>query len=511
MRETIHPVILSGGSGTRLWPLSRRSYPKHLLPLVSTRSLLQDTLLRVADGTRFAPPLLVCNEDYRFVIGEQAREVGIALQGILLEPMGRNTAPAVTVAALMVAAENPEALMLVLPSDHVIENEPAFLAAIDRAARAAAKGAIVAFGIAPDAPETGYGYIRMGDALEGTRGAFAVRRFVEKPARATAERFLAEGGHVWNSGMFLFRVDGFLAEVERLAPEVLAACRDALAGAVRDLHFLRLDREAFARSPSISIDYAVMERTARAAVVPADMGWSDVGSWAALWAQGGKDESGNVLKGDVVTRGVRNSYIRADGKLVAAVGVEDIVLVATGDAILLCRKDRVEEVKQIVEGLERKGRSEAVLHPRVHRPWGSYEGIDAGERFQVKRITVKPGAKLSLQKHAKRAEHWVVVRGSARVTIDEREFTLEANQSTYIPLGSVHRLANAGPGPLDLIEVQTGSYLGEDDIVRLQDDYGRSAAARRGRKPAAAKKPKPAATKKRKPATTKKRRRQGKA
>jgi mannose-1-phosphate guanylyltransferase / mannose-6-phosphate isomerase len=474
MREAIHPVILSGGSGTRLWPLSRRSYPKHLLPLVSEQSLLQDTLLRVAGSAGFAPPLLVCNEDYRFVIGEQARDAAVVPRAILLEPVGRNTAPAVTVAALLLAAEESRALMLVLPSDHAIKDQAAFLKAVDRAATAAAGGAIVTFGITPRAPETGYGYIQIGEPLAGAPGAFRVARFVEKPDRASAERFIAEGGYAWNSGMFIFRAESLLEEMARFAPEVLAACREAVAAAALDLDFLRLGREAFARSPPISIDYAVLERTSRAAVVPADIGWSDVGSWTALWAQGSKDAGGNVLVGDVLTRDVRDSYIRTDGRLVTAVGVEGVVLVATRDALLLCRMDRVDEVKQIVEGLERDRRSEAVLHPRVHRPWGSYEGIDTGERFQVKRITVKPGAKLSLQKHAKRAEHWVVVRGSARVTIDARQFILEANQSTYIPVGSAHRLENPGPGPLDLIEVQTGAYLGEDDIVRLEDDYGRS-------------------------------------
>jgi mannose-1-phosphate guanylyltransferase/mannose-6-phosphate isomerase len=474
MGERIHPVILSGGSGTRLWPMSRRSHPKHLLSLISSNSLLQDTLTRVAEPARFAPPVLVCNEDYRFVIAEQALEAGATPQAILLEPAGRNTAPAATVAALLLAAETPRALMLLLPSDHAIADVAAFRDAVGRAEAAAERGALVTFGIAPRGPETGYGYIRTGSAFEGAAGSFRVERFVEKPDLAAARRFLADGGYVWNSGMFLFRVDSFLREVGQLMPELVEGCREALQGATRDLDFLRLAREPFARLPAISIDHAVMERTARAAVVPADMGWSDVGSWAALWANDGKDADGNVLKGDVIARAVRNSYIRADGKLVAAIGVEDVVLVTTGDAVLLCHKDRVEEVKQIVEELEREGRSEAVLHPRVHRPWGSYEGLDKGARFQVKRITVKPGAKLSLQKHGKRAEHWIVVRGRARVTIGERVFILEENQSTYVPLGSVHRLENPGPDALDLIEVQTGAYLGEDDIVRLNDDYGRS-------------------------------------
>jgi mannose-1-phosphate guanylyltransferase / mannose-6-phosphate isomerase len=474
MGEKIHPVILSGGSGTRLWPLSRKAYPKHLLPLVGERSLLQDTVMRVADISRFEAPILVSGEEYRFVTGEQLREIGIVPREILLEPIGRNTAPAVTVAALLLHDTAPEALMLVLPSDHAIADLAAFHAAVDRAVPAARAGSIVTFGIAPKSPETGYGYIRAAAPIDGIPGAFKVGRFVEKPDRASAERFLAEGGYSWNSGMFLFRADAFLAELERLAPEILLRCREALKSGVRDLDFLRLGRAAFSEVPATSVDFAVMEHTDRAAVVLADIGWSDVGSWSALWETGRKDGSGNVLTGDVIARDVRRSYIRSDGHLVTAIGVADMVVIVTKDAVLLVPRARVQEVKQIVESLERDGRPEAVLHATVHRPWGGYQRIDAGQRFQVKRITVKPGAKLSLQKHMKRAEHWVVVRGAARVTVGERTFTLAENESTYVPVGVKHRLENCGADPLDLIEVQTGGYLGEDDIVRFEDIYGRS-------------------------------------
>lgn len=473
MGEKIHPVILSGGSGTRLWPLSRKAYPKHLLPLAGERSLMQETVLRVADGQRFAAPVLVSNEENRFLIGEQLQEIGVAPLAILLEPVGRNTAPAVTVAALVLAQDAKDGLMLVLPSDHVIADRAGFLAAVERASVAARAGSIVTFGITPHTPETGYGYIRAGDAIPAAPGCFKVARFVEKPDRAAAASLLKEGGYSWNSGMFLFRVSTYLAEVERLAPEILAGCRKALAASARDLDFVRLGRDAFGATPAISIDYAIMERTQAAAVVPTDIGWNDIGSWSALWDIGRKDTHGNVLTGDVMTRDVHNSYIRSDGQLVAAVGISDFVVVVTRDAVLLAPKGRSQEVKQIVEGLESQGRSEVVMHPKVNRPWGSYQSIDGGARFQVKRITVKPGGRLSLQKHAKRAEHWVVVRGTAQVTINEKVFLLNENESTYVPLGSVHRLENPGTAPLDLIEVQTGSYLGEDDIVRLEDVYGR--------------------------------------
>jgi mannose-1-phosphate guanylyltransferase/mannose-6-phosphate isomerase len=475
MNVKIQPIILSGGSGTRLWPLSRKSYPKHLLPLVTSRSMLQETVLRVADQNRFEPPIIVCSEEHRFAIGEQLQDIDVVPRAIILEPVGRNTAPAVTIAALVVVEKAPESLLLVLPSDHVIANTADFLTAVDQAAVAARQRAIVTFGITPTEPETGYGYIRAGTPLADAPGCRKIESFVEKPDRKTAEGFLAQGSYYWNSGMFLFRVDAYLAELDHLAHAILAGCREALATSKKDLDFLRLGRDAFGGVTATSIDYAVMERTDLAAVVPADIGWSDVGSWSSLWSITDRNEAGNVVVGDVIARDVHDSYIRADSHLVAAIGVNGLVVVATEDAVLLAPKARAQEVKQIVESLERAGRPEAILHRKVHRPWGSYQGVDSGVGFQVKRITVKPGAKLSLQRHAKRAEHWIVVRGTARVTIGDKVFMLEQNQSTYVPLGTVHRLENPGNNPLDIVEVQTGSYLGEDDIVRIDDVYGRTA------------------------------------
>ncbi len=468
----IHPVILSGGTGSRLWPLSRSLFPKQLLALASERSLIQDTLLR-ATGTQFAPALIICNTEHRFLIAEQMREAGVAPRQIVLEPVGRNTAPAAAVAALILAQTDPEAAMLLMPADHVVKNRGAFLEAVDRAAAAARQDRLVTFGITPDSPETGYGYIRRGAALEGLANSFAVARFVEKPDAATAASYLASGDYDWNSGMFLFKAGTFLAELERLEPELLGHCRDALAKGAKDLDFFRLEQAAFAQAKSISIDYAVMERTDRAAVVPVDMGWSDIGSWEALWNTAERDDCGNATKGDVLHHGSRNSYLRSEGPLVAAVGLEDMVVVATQDAVLVSHKSASQDVKRIVEQLERSGRELHTTHRKVYRPWGSYEGIDNGDNFQVKHITVNPGAKLSLQMHHKRAEHWIVVSGTALVTCGDKVFPLNENQSTYIPLGSKHRLENTGPEPLHLIEVQSGSYLGEDDIVRFEDTYGR--------------------------------------
>jgi len=469
----IHPIILSGGTGSRLWPLSRSLFPKQLLALAGEHSLIQDTVLR-SKGADFAPPLIVCNTEHRFLIAEQMRQAGITPQGIVLEPVGRNTAPATAIAALILADKHPESLMLLMPADHIVRNRTAFLQAVDRAAAAARQDNLVTFGISPDAPETGYGYIRRGAALKGLTDSFAVARFVEKPDAATAAGYLASGDYSWNSGMFLFKASVFLAELERLEPEMLAHCREALAKGGKDLDFFRLDNTAFAKAKAISIDYAVMERTDKAVVVPVEMGWSDIGSWEALWATATRDASGNATKGDVLQHGTRNSYLRSEGPLIAAVGIEDVVVVATQDAVLVSHKSASQDVKRIVEQLEQSGRELHTTHRKVYRPWGAYESIDNGDNFQVKHITVNPGAKLSLQMHHKRAEHWIVVSGIAQVTCGERVFSLKANESTYIPLGFKHRLENTGAEPLHLIEVQSGSYLGEDDIVRFEDTYGRS-------------------------------------
>jgi mannose-1-phosphate guanylyltransferase/mannose-6-phosphate isomerase len=468
----IHPVILSGGVGSRLWPLSRSLYPKQLLPLAGERTMIQETAARVS-GAQFARPIIICNQEHRFLIAEQMREATVTPDAIVLEPFGRNTAPAAAIAALMLAERDPGSLMMLLPADHVVMLQDAFEAAAATAAHAARDGALVLFGIAARTPETGFGYIARGETLAGTEQCFRVEAFCEKPDLATAESYVASGRHYWNSGMFLFRADAYLNELERLEPAMLAACREALAESRRDLDFIRLDDTAFARSPSRSIDYAVMEHTTHAAVVPVDLVWSDVGSWLSLWEIGEKDASGNVSRGDVIAHQTKNSYLRSEGPLIAAVGVEDIAIVATVDAILVTTRGASQDVKHIVEELQRQGRELHLNHRRVYRPWGSYDSIDSGPGFQVKRIVVNPGAKLSLQKHAKRAEHWIVVTGTATVTCDEKVFPLHANQSTYIPLGSKHRLENPGTEPLHLIEVQSGSYLGEDDIVRFEDSYGR--------------------------------------
>jgi mannose-1-phosphate guanylyltransferase/mannose-6-phosphate isomerase len=469
----VHPVILSGGSGSRLWPLSRSLFPKQLLALTGPSSLIQETVAR-ARGEAFAAPLIICNVEHRFLIAEQMRESGIKPSAIVLEPEGRNTAPAAAIAALMVARLDPAGLMLLMPADHVVGDRPAFEKAVEQAAAAAREGHLVTFSIRPDAPETGYGYIRRGAALAGHGNCFAVDRFVEKPDAATAAGYVASGDYGWNSGMFLFQASAFLAELERLEPDVLAHCRAALADSKQDLDFLRLEPGAFAKARSVSIDYAVMERTTKAAMVPVDMGWSDIGSWDSLWSATPRDAAGNAMSGDVLHYGAKNSYLRSEGPLVAAVGVEDMVVVATADAVLVSHRSASQDVKQIVEQLKAQGRDLHNSHRKVFRPWGSYEGIDVGERFQVKHITVNSGAKLSLQMHHKRAEHWIVVSGQAQVTCDDRIFALKENESTYIPLGSRHRLENLGPEPLHLIEVQSGAYLGEDDIVRFEDTYGRS-------------------------------------
>ncbi|MDT0355630.1 mannose-1-phosphate guanylyltransferase/mannose-6-phosphate isomerase [Herbaspirillum huttiense F1] len=470
----IYPVILSGGSGTRLWPLSRAAYPKQFLPLVSEQTMLQETVSRVGSWPEVQAPLIVCGNEHRFMIAEQMREIGVRPLGIMLEPQGRNTAPAVAAAALHLQRLDPEAVMLVLPADHVIKDVLSFHEAVRRAMASVQQGALATFGIEPTQPETGYGYILRGAAHGADTGNFLVDRFVEKPDLETATGFLKQGGYYWNSGMFLFKARDFLAELESHRPLIGAAVKEAVSKAYNDLDFCRLDEAAFAASPSESIDYAVMENTSRAVVVPASIGWSDVGSWSALHEVLPADAEGNVVRGDVHLNQVKNTLVRAESRMVAVLGVEDLIVVETDDAVLVANREKVQEVKAFVDKLKNAKRTEHVHHKRVFRPWGSYESVDSGERFQVKRIIVKPGEKLSLQMHYHRAEHWVVVSGSALVTRGEEVTLLSENESIYLPIGVTHRLENPGKLPLHLIEVQSGSYLGEDDIVRFDDVYKRA-------------------------------------
>lgn len=471
--QMIYPVILSGGSGSRLWPLSRKLRPKQLLSLIGPDTLLQQTVSRVSDRPGFAGPVVIANEEHRFIIAEQMREIGIVPKALLLEPVGRNTAPAVAIAALRLLEDESDALMVVMPSDHVVIDASAFQAAVERAAPAASAGYLVTFGVVPERVETGYGYIAPGDPLPECADARAVARFIEKPDAESAERYVG-AGYLWNSGIFMFAAASFIDELERLRPDMVASCRAALAGAKTDADFVRLDKSAFANCPADSIDYAVMEHTTRGAVVSVSMGWSDLGAWNALWEISDKDADGNVIRGDVVAEQTRNCYLRSEAGLVAAVGIENLVIVATDDAVMVAPLERAQEVKALVERLIREGRVEAEAASTVHRPWGSYTSLHQGDRVQVKHIVVKPGERLSLQMHHHRAEHWVVVQGTARVVCGDEQLMLSENQSVYIPLGSQHRLENPGKIPLHVIEVQSGSYLGEDDIVRFDDHYGRS-------------------------------------
>ncbi len=463
------PVILSGGSGTRLWPLSRGQYPKQFLPLVSGNTMIQETSLRLNGVEGLQPTIAVCNEDHRFMLAEQLREIGVTPSAIILEPVGKNTAPAVAMAAL--SAPSDDDILLVLPADHVVADRAAFHLAIDQARQLAEQDFMVTFGIVATEPETGYGYIKAGVTRIGT--AFNVDAFVEKPDIQTAQRYIESGDYFWNSGMFAFKAGCFLRELEKFNPKMLDVCRQALKAAKTDLDFVRLDKAIFSTCPADSIDYAVMEKTDKAVVIPLDAGWNDVGSWSALWDVTGKDDDGNAIKGDVLTVDTLNSFIHSSSKLVAVIGVKDLVVVETDDAVMVAAKDRVQDVKTIVDQLKALKRDEAQVHRKVYRPWGHYDLVDCGDRHHTKRIVVKPGAKLSVQKHHHRAEHWVVVKGTAWVNKNGESILVTENESIYIPVGAVHSLENPGVIPLEMVEVQSGSYLGEDDIVRFEDQYGR--------------------------------------
>jgi mannose-1-phosphate guanylyltransferase/mannose-6-phosphate isomerase len=468
----LYPVILSGGSGSRLWPLSREHYPKPLLPLTSERSLLQETAVRLDGLPEVGDAVYVCNEEHRFLVAEQVAALGRTPETIILEPEGRNTAPALTLAALYLSRVTPDSQMVVMPADHVITDREAFLEAVRKGSEPAGAGCLVTFGVVPDAPETGYGYIKRDAGLEGTQ-AFSVARFVEKPDLETATRYVGEGDYYWNSGIFLMTTKRWLEEIGRFRPDILDACSAAMERGTGDSDFYRVYRAAFLNCPADSIDYAVMEKTSNAVVVPFSAGWSDVGSWSALWNVCPRNADDNVIQGDVIADDTRNSLLFAQHRCLAAVGIDNLIVVETADAVLVANKERAQDVKNIVKLLKARKREECKVHRCVYRPWGSFEGIDSGPRFQVKRLTVKPGASLSLQMHHHRAEHWVVVKGTARVTCGENVFNLHENESTYIPIGERHRLENPGNIPLEIIEIQSGSYLGEDDIVRFEDVYDR--------------------------------------
>ena len=472
------PVILSGGSGTRLWPVSRKSHPKQFWPLVSEASLLEETCRRLDGQGDTESPIVVCNEEHRFFVAHQLQRQGVEGAAIILEPAGRNTAPAVAVAALHAleshrGGNENDPVLAVFPADHTVQDNAAFLQALAAGKDLALRGHLVTFGIVPSYPETGYGYIQGGTPSADDPVALPVERFVEKPDLATAEAYVAAGDFFWNSGMFMFRASRFLDELKRHAPGIAAGAEQAYRAAGRDLDFVRLDPELFSACPSDSVDYAVMERTDAAVVVPLDAGWNDVGAWSALWEIGARDPDGNVKEGDVLTLDSHNCYLRSEGRLIATVGVDDHVVVETPDVVLVAHRDKVQDVKTLVERMREQQRSEVEVHSRVYRPWGCFQGIDRADRYQVKRITVNPGASISLQMHHHRAEHWIVVKGTARITRGDETFLLSEDQSTYIPIGEKHRLENPGQIPLEIIEVQSGTYLGEDDIVRFEDLYGR--------------------------------------
>ena len=468
----ILPVILSGGSGTRLWPLSRRLHPKQLLPLVNDTTMLQDTITRLTGSPDVDHAVVICNDDYRFMVAEQVKETDITSNEIILEPFGRNTAPAIALAAFNAIRDGDDPVLLVLPADHVIADVETFQSALQVGKQQSEAGRLVTFGVVPDTPETGFGYIKA-DSSGGKAQHYPVEQFVEKPDAETAAAYVADGSYYWNSGMFMFKASSYLDALQQHSPEIHAASKAAIDAAERDADFVRVGAEQFELCPSDSIDYAVMEKANNAVVIPVDIGWSDVGSWSALHDVGDVDSEGNTLIGDVKTGMTSNSYVRANDRLVVTLGVDNMIVVDTDDALLVANRDNVQDIKSIVEQLSREQREEVNLHTCVYRPWGHYQGIDSGPHYQVKRITVTPGAAISLQLHHHRSEHWIVVSGTAKVTRGEEEFILSENESTYIPLGETHRLENIGKIPLKLIEVQTGSYLGEDDIVRFEDIYGR--------------------------------------